>query len=54
MIETLRIIKSPLEIEQHRRAARVVEAGVQAGIDAVHTGVRENQIAGGVLSEPTT
>lgn len=46
LIETLRIIKSKLEIEQHRQAARVVEAGVQAGIDAVHTGVRENQIAG--------
>lgn len=48
LIETMRIIKSPAEIEIHRRAARVVESGMQAGIDAITTGVRENKIAASV------
>jgi len=45
IVEEGRLIKSELEIEMMRRAARFAEAGMRAGIDAVHEGVSENDIA---------
>lgn len=46
LIEASRVIKSPLEIECMREAARIVEKGMQAGIDASRPGVTDNEVAG--------
>lgn len=45
IVEEGRLIKSDLEIEMMRRAARFAEAGMKAGIEAVREGVTENDIA---------
>lgn len=45
IVEDGRLIKSECEIEMMRRAARCAEAGMQAGIEAVHEGATENEIA---------
>jgi Xaa-Pro dipeptidase len=45
LVEAGRVIKSDLEIELIRKAARFAEAGMQAGIDAAREGVTENEIA---------
>lgn len=45
LVETLRIVKSPLEIETLRHSARIVEAGMQAAIDATQAGVSERDVA---------
>lgn len=45
IVETGRLIKSEVEIELMRRAARTTEVGLQAGIEAVAEGVTENDIA---------
>jgi Xaa-Pro dipeptidase len=45
LVEEHRMIKSEAEIEVMREAARIVEAGVRAGIDAVAPGVSEDHIA---------
>lgn len=45
IVEESRIIKSDYEIEMIRQAARAAEAGMEAGISAVHEGATENDIA---------
>lgn len=45
LVEEFRAIKSEEEIAVMREAARIVETGVKAGIDAVRPGVSENRIA---------
>jgi Xaa-Pro dipeptidase len=45
LVENLRLIKSPDELDMLRAAAQTTEAGMQAGIDAVAAGVNENEIA---------
>lgn len=45
LVENLRLIKSPDELDMLRAAAQTTEAGIQAGIDAVAAGVNENEIA---------
>ena len=45
IVEGLRLIKSPDEIETMRQAARTTEAGMRAGIEAVGAGVTENEVA---------
>jgi Xaa-Pro dipeptidase len=45
LVEAGRLIKSELEIEHMRQAARFAEAGMRAGIEAVHEGVTENLVA---------
>ncbi|MDX1664553.1 MAG: Xaa-Pro peptidase family protein [Candidatus Promineifilaceae bacterium] len=44
-VEKGRVIKSELEIDLMRRAAKASEAGMQAGIDAVAAGATENDVA---------
>lgn len=44
-VEACRLIKSELEIEMIRHAARTTEAGMRAGIEAVAAGVTENDVA---------
>ncbi|MSO92816.1 MAG: aminopeptidase P family protein [Rhodospirillales bacterium] len=45
LVEEFRMIKSEEELTIMREAARIVEKGVQAGMDAVAPGVSENHIA---------
>lgn len=45
-IEPVRLVKSPAEIEMIKRAARAVEAAMQAGIDAIEVGSNEDIVAG--------
>ena len=45
LVEELRLIKSGLELDKMRAASRAMEAGVQAGIDAVAPGVSDHDLA---------
>jgi Xaa-Pro dipeptidase len=45
IVEQGRLIKSDYEIAMMRKAARATEAGMRAGIDAVHVGATENDVA---------
>lgn len=45
LVEAGRVIKSELEIDLMRHAARTAEAGLQAGIDALEDGVSEDHVA---------
>lgn len=46
----VRLIKSPLEIEYIRAGARAAEAGMRAGIEAVHVGANELDITAAVAA----
>ncbi|WP_031262603.1 Xaa-Pro peptidase family protein [Mesorhizobium sp. LNJC403B00] len=50
IVDRLRLIKSPREIEYQRSAARQVEVGMRAGIEAIAPGVTEREVAGAVYS----
>lgn len=45
IVEQGRLIKSDLELDLMRQAARTSEAGMQAGIEAVEAGATENDVA---------
>lgn len=45
LVERARRIKSPLELDYIRRAARYTEAGMRAGIDAIREGALDNEAA---------
>jgi Xaa-Pro dipeptidase len=45
LIDNIRVKKSPREIEYLRQAARIVEAGLQAAVDATAEGATERDIA---------
>lgn len=49
LVNWVRIIKSEKEIEQVRLAGIVVDAAMQAGVDALKPGVRQCDVAGAVL-----
>lgn len=49
-IEWLRLVKSGEEIEQHRKAAAVVQKGLEAGIAATRPGATEREIAGAIAA----
>ncbi len=49
MIEKLRVIKSPAEIEYIRQGCGVAESMIQAGFEAIVEGATENDIAASVL-----
>lgn len=50
IVDRLRLIKSPREIEYLRSASRQVEVAMRAGIDAVGPGVTERDVAAAVFS----
>ncbi|MCS3765665.1 MULTISPECIES: M24 family metallopeptidase [Bradyrhizobium] len=50
IVDHLRLIKSPREIECMRGAASQVEVGMRAGIEAIAPGVKELELAGTVFS----
>ena len=45
LVEKLRAVKSPREIEYFRESARVTEAGISEGLAAVKAGATENDVA---------
>ncbi|TKV70848.1 aminopeptidase P family protein [Bradyrhizobium elkanii] len=49
IVDHLRLIKSPKEIEYLRGASRVVEAAMQAGIDTIGPGVTERDLAAEIV-----
>jgi Xaa-Pro dipeptidase len=51
IVETMRRVKSPLELDSMRRAAKANDAGMAAGLAVVKAGVSENDIAGAVMGE---
>ncbi|MCC6889228.1 MAG: aminopeptidase P family protein [Hyphomicrobiales bacterium] len=50
LVEPLRRVKSPREIEQMEKAAAANDAGMQAGLDAVRVGATENDVAAAIMS----
>ncbi|MER9108638.1 Xaa-Pro peptidase family protein [Mesorhizobium sp. M0848] len=44
-VEASRVVKSDLELEYIRHAARIAEAGMEVGLDQIHAGANENDIA---------
>src|SRR5205814_2679045 len=46
VVESVRRIKSPLEIDCVRRAARYTEAGMRTAMDVIREGVTDNEVAG--------
>ena len=46
MVDTLRLIKSPLEMEYTRMAAKTSDAGMMAAIEAIRVGASDLEIAG--------
>jgi Xaa-Pro dipeptidase len=50
VVEHLRRVKSPLEIEHMRRAARMTEAGMRAGLEACRAGAMENDVAAAAMA----
>ena len=49
MVESLRRVKSPLEIEQMEHAGRANDKGMQAGLAAVRPAASENDIAAAIM-----
>ncbi|WP_081157708.1 M24 family metallopeptidase [Ensifer aridi] len=50
IVEEMRLVKSPFEIEQTKQAARISDAMVSAGIAAAGNGVAENTVAAEVYN----
>ncbi|XP_063693141.1 ectoine hydrolase-like [Bolinopsis microptera] len=50
-VSRLRLVKSPLEISNVKRAAGIVHAGLQAGIGTVCAGMMETEVGGKVLEK---
>jgi len=48
IVEEGRLIKSEVELEAMRKAAKATKAGMQAGIDAARPGVTENEIGAAI------
>lgn len=51
LVDEVRLVKSPAEIEYIKRAAAISDRAVSAGIDAAGVGVNEKEIAAAVYSE---
>lgn len=49
IVESLRAVKSPLEIEKLAISAAYVDAGVSAGLDAVKAGATENDLVAAMM-----
>lgn len=48
IVEEGRIIKSELELDFMRRAARATEAGISVGLESVRAGITENELAANI------
>lgn len=49
LVEDLRRVKSPRELEQIRKAAEANDAGMRAGLAAVRAGASENDVAAAIM-----
>lgn len=49
IVEKLRAVKSPAEVEKIATAALYVDAGMRAGLDAVKVGARDNDLVGAMM-----
>lgn len=49
LVNWVRIIKSPKEIELMKRAGKIAEAAMQAAIDTMGPGVRENDVVAAIM-----
>jgi len=45
VMDALRMVKSPQELETMRQAARIAEQGMEAAVQAIRPGVTENEVA---------
>jgi Xaa-Pro aminopeptidase len=45
LVQELRMVKDPTEIDAIKKAAELTDAGVQAAIDAIKPGIREYEVA---------
>jgi Xaa-Pro dipeptidase len=54
IVRRLRLIKSPAELDYLRQASRVVEAMMQAGMDAIHVGASERDLAAAIMAAQAT
>lgn len=50
-VESARLIKSPKEIEYIREACRIADAAMQKGMEKVHPGCKEKEVAAAFFSE---
>lgn len=51
LVESVRLVKSAAELERLDEAARITDAGVRAGLEAVEDGARDHDIAARVAAE---
>jgi Xaa-Pro dipeptidase len=49
LVEELRRVKSPLELQQMAEAARANDAGMRAGLEATRAGASENDVAAAIM-----
>ena len=49
LIEPLRAVKSPIELEQIEKAAKATEAGMRAALSEIQPGVTENDVAAAMI-----
>lgn len=54
IVEKLRMVKSPLEVEKVERAATYVDAGIRAGAAAVRAGNTENDVVAAMMNAAIT
>ena len=50
LVDVLRLVKSPLEMDYTRRAAKAADAGTLAAIEATRDGASDYEVAAGVPS----
>jgi len=50
IVEALRMVKSPLELEMLEHAARTTDAGIKAGLEAIRAGVSENDLVAAMMA----
>src|SRR4029077_18023245 len=50
LVEPLRRVKSPLELEQMEKSAAANDAGMQAGLNKVRDGATENEVAAAIMN----
>jgi Xaa-Pro dipeptidase len=50
LVESLRAVKSPLELQQLDKAAEACDAGIEAGVRAVRVGATENDVVAEIMA----
>lgn len=51
LVNWVRVVKSDTEIELMRRAGRIASASMRAGIDAVHVGAPQSELAAAIMAQ---